>query len=113
MTKILITETIGARCISATSGFQLFNLLNVLLSKNEVIELNFAGVNIFASPFFNNSIGRLYAAYPKDYLDRLIKFNNLTEYGNMLVAKVIENSQSFKTNSNIQAAIDEILKDQE
>ena len=113
MTNILISEKIGERCISAMSGQILFRLISDAINGNDPIFLDFAGVSIFASPFFNHSIGRLYAENSKDELDNLIKIVNLNEVGQLIVSKVIENSQNFKNSKDLSAAIDQILQNQE
>ena len=59
MVKIKLVEFIGENCITIDQGAKVFAKIHPLLAVGNAVELEFEGVQVFASPFFNNAIGKL------------------------------------------------------
>lgn len=102
--KIIVADITGGNAISMQSGSRLYALLYGAMSKSEAVELNFSGVEHFASPFFNASIGLLLKDFSVDLLMEKITINNLPEFGLELVEEVIENAITYY-DSKDQSAI--------
>ncbi len=77
------------------------------------MELDFAGVEIFASPFFNFAIGQLLRDISPDTLNRLLKFSHLNSVGNQILKQVIKNSKRYyAADDATRNAINEIVSQQ-
>ena len=80
------------------------------LKAGEVVEMDFSGVEIFASPFFNTAMGQLLRDISVDDLQRLVVISNLTEDGVSVLNRVIENAKDYYTNPASRKAVDDMLK---
>lgn len=108
--KIVVADITGGNAISMQSGSRLYDLLYGAMSKSESVELDFSGVEHFASPFFNASIGLLLKDFSVDLLMEKITINNLPEFGLELVNEVIENAITYYDSKDRSAkAMQEII----
>lgn len=112
MSIIKIFDVIGPRCISAAHGQQLFDLVNTFYSHGDEVTLDFDEVKLFASPFFNYSIGQLFTMHEEEKLRSTLHLINMNQVGHMIVSKVVENSLAFKSNSDLKETLDKILTQQ-
>ncbi len=55
--KYDIRNLVGENCMTPDEGQQVYNLIYPELVADRPVELDFSGVDIFASPFFNFAIG--------------------------------------------------------
>ena len=93
--KINVRDIIGEHGITLDDGQKIYDQIHPeLLTENE-IELEFEGVTIFASPFFNAAIGQLLKDIKSDDLNRLLKISNITKVGGMVLRRVIENAKEY------------------
>jgi len=104
-----IKDFVGERCITMDSGKRVYELIHPLLKNGESVHLDFEGVRIYASPFFNIAIGQLLKDLKSDDLNRLLKIDGMSNDGNMVLRRVIENSKEYYTNPNSRKAVDEVL----
>jgi len=109
MNIILVKEEIGENAISMQSGSNLYEIISkdILLGKEKVM-LDFSGVNIFASPFFNAGIGLLLRDITIEELQERLNFDNLNPIGKQLLNLVISNAIAFykKDKKNTDEMID-------
>ncbi|MFB2839274.1 STAS-like domain-containing protein [Floridanema evergladense] len=106
-----IYDLIGKACMTPEEGQKVYNLIYPELMANRPVELDFAGVDIFASPFFNFAIGQLLKDISSDTLNRLLKFSHLNAIGKQVLQRVMENSQQYYSNEKIRKAIDEVVSE--
>ncbi len=111
MAVVKIISEIGKNCITLDQGAKLYNRIHPLLKKGENVVLDFQHVEVFASPFFNRSVGRLLEDISPDDLNRLLVVNNLAVTGLDTLKKVIENSKKYYSNPNYKKAVDKTLKE--
>ena len=96
MVKVHVKEIVGANAISMQSGDNLYQIIAPkILNQSEGIELDFSGVELFASPFFNSSIGLLLKDVDIKTLQERMKIINLSKVGSQLLNLVIENAIKF------------------
>ena len=57
--EINIRQDLGENCMTLKQGQSLYDAIYPQLQSGETVELDFMGVRIFASPFFNYAIGQL------------------------------------------------------
>ncbi|KLU25077.1 hypothetical protein EOS_16725 [Caballeronia mineralivorans PML1(12)] len=92
---IFIKDLVGANALTMTDGQKVFDAIHPNLKRDEAVILDFEGVNIFATPFFNAAVGRLLSDLSSDVLrDRLI-FRNLSPLGSSVLRRVIENAKEY------------------
>lgn len=111
--KFKIKELIGTRCIIKEDGQKIYNTIHELLKHGNDVTLDFEGVTQFASPFFNFAIGQLLKDIKKKDLENLLKIENISEIGNQVIERVIENAAQYHGNPNYRKIVDDILKQQE
>jgi len=59
------------------------------------VDLDFSGVTVLASPFFNAAIGQLLRDLSSDQLNRLLKGANLTPVGANVMRQVIAGAKGY------------------
>lgn len=71
--KYDIRNLIGENCMTPDNGQKVYNLIHPELVADRPVKLDFTGVDIFASPFFNFAIGQLLKDFqPEDHYRQLI-----------------------------------------
>jgi len=107
--KILVQELVGENAITLEDGDKIYKNIFPALKSEEKISIDFVGVKVFASPFFNAAIGKLLRDFTTDTLNRLLSFLNLNSVGSDVLKRVIENSKQFYSNPEVQRAIEQTM----
>jgi len=110
--KLDVIAIVGENCITLDDGEKVYALIHTELSAGRAVELDFSGVRVFASPFFNAGIGRLLKDFTSDELNRLVKVSHLNDVGLMVLKRVIENSSRYYNDPDFRKALDEVLMEQ-
>jgi hypothetical protein len=103
---INVKDLVGKNAISMQSGTKLYDKMFPKLVKKEKVELNFEGVSLYASPFFNASVGLLLKDIPIDELMSNMKIEEINDIGRGLLNDVIQNALIFYSE---QSTITEVL----
>lgn len=106
---IMVVDKFGSRCITSQDGQALYNLIYPVLSNSEKVELDFTGVEIFASPFFNYSIGQIFNVLDEGVIRENLHLSGENEIGRIIIERVIENSLSFKDKNAILETISKVF----
>ena len=106
-----VVSLIGKNGITAEHGQRVYDLIHPELKAKQIVELDFDGVQVFASPFFNVAIGQLLSDIEPGDLNRLLKVSNLPPHGIEVLKRVIENSKEYYENGPSRKALDDILKE--
>ena len=109
--KITVFEVIGEFAVATADGQNLYERMIGLLARHETIELDFAGVRVVATPFFNAAVGRLLKDVSPEELHKKISFNNLSAAGQRTLATVVENAKQYYHDPGAREALDKILMD--
>ncbi len=97
--RIKITDIVGSSfCVSSDDGGSVFAKLNEVLNKERDIELDFIGIDMVISAFFNAAIGRLVEKYTVEQIRNRIQFTNLSEEDQELLERVLENAVRYYDN---------------
>ncbi|WP_422881371.1 STAS-like domain-containing protein [Pantoea agglomerans] len=107
---INIREKIGTRCILKDDGQRLFNEIEPSLRDDMDVTLNFDGVSLFASPFFNFSVGQLITSIPENTVKNKLHIQNLDTVGESVMSRVIENASKFHADRDYKKIVDNILE---
>lgn len=111
--KIKIKDIIKKNiAISTDDGVKAREAITNLFDSNDDLEISFDGISMLISHFLNESIGKLYTAYPKskwDKLDSIIYTNISSDDLDLLKTRVIPNYKNSLTDrerfENIQKDI--------
>lgn len=106
-----IYEMTGEYATDAESGQQIYDLIHTPLQANQPVELDFSGVNVFASAFFNFAIGQLLNDVPADRLNQRLQVTNLSHSGSSILNRVLENAKRYYSDTQYQEAVDSVLEE--
>lgn len=109
---IKIKDLVGKNAMTLDDGEAVYSLIHDPLVHGETVELDFDGVEVFASPFFNAGIGRLLGDLNAETLNTKLKFDHLSSFGARVLRRVIENANEYYGASAPQRQeIDRIVHD--
>lgn len=108
---INVFSIVGEFAVAADDGQRMYDEMTDKLGSADLLELDFTGVRVIATPFFNVAIGRLLKDLEPEELKRRVVFKNLVLVGHDVLAKVIENSKQYYHNPAARKALDSILAD--
>lgn len=107
-----IRTLVGKNCMTPEDGQKVYAVTHPELVADRPVDLDFAGVDIFASPFFNFAIGQLLRDIQPERLNRLLAVSNLNPVGKQILRRVIENSKQYYSNEGFRKTVDEVLSEQ-
>lgn len=111
--RIAVTEVAGPNCVTLADGQLVYQKIYPELIAGRHVELNFGGVRVAASPFFNAAIGQLLKDIPSEKLNHLLKVTDLSPAGIDTLKKVIENSRDFYHHERTRKAVTETMSKEE
>ncbi|WP_373540270.1 STAS-like domain-containing protein [Chamaesiphon sp.] len=109
--EINIRQDLGENCMTLKQGQSLYDAIYPQLQSGETVELDFMGVRIFASPFFNYAIGQLLRDLKADRLNELLIIKNLNAVGSNTLELVIENAQRYYSDAKFRHTKDEVIRE--
>ena len=109
--RILVREIVGENAVTLDDGQNIFNQIRPELGRNGPVELDFTGVTVVSSPFFNAAIGQLLKDLPPDELDGQLKVENLITVGQDLLRGVIEGAKRYYSSPDYRAAQTRVLQE--
>jgi hypothetical protein len=110
--KYDVHAIVGNNGMTSQDGQKVYDAIYPELKAGHEIELDFAEVEIFASPFFNFAIGQLLKDIETDTLNQLLKVSHLNSVGKNILKRVIENSKQYYSSPRIRKAIEEVFTEQ-
>lgn len=112
MQQIVVKDIVGENAISMQSGKLFYDEISKPIFSGHIIEADFEGVNIFASPFFNASVGLLLKDIEISILQERLKIHNLNNVGSNVLNLVISNAIKFYEMDEKEISdINDILKE--
>lgn len=103
--QIRVADTVGSIAITANDGDAVRARIARALRGEDTVELNFDGVSIFASPFFNAAIGQLLGEFEAEDLSKRIQATGLTADGAEIMVQVVKNAREFFSNPKARKAV--------
>lgn len=112
--RVIAKEIVGENAISMQSGKNLYEKISRELISGGSVEIDFSGVKIFASPFFNASIGLLLKDINIDELQKRLSIINLSAVDRHLLNHVIANAiEYYKVETKIAETLEDIGKNKD
>ncbi|CAG1020967.1 hypothetical protein MTYM_00660 [Methylococcales bacterium] len=110
--KIKVKELVGENAMTLDDGEAIYNRIHGPLVEGQTVELDFEGVEVFSSPFFNAGVGRLLADLRPEALKTGLKIEHLSDFGQRVLRRVIDNAKEYYAASpDHRHAIDRIVQD--
>lgn len=97
--RIQVRDVVGENAMTLDDGRAIFRNIHEPLLHGRDVELDFEGVKVFASPFFNAGIGALLADLQAEDLNSHLKIIHISDSGSQVLRRVIENAKSFYSSS--------------
>lgn len=108
--KLMVYEIIhGEDAITMEDGRSVNNRIYPELKAGREVDLDFSGVSVFASPFFNTAIGQLLRDMSSDELNRLLKVSGLSAVGMNIMRQVITNAKRYYSEPDYRRVLTEVL----
>ena len=116
MSKVIKISSITTMAMTEDAGMQLRNEMCKAIQQEESVVLDFEGIELFATPFFNASIGYFVMQLsPDKYQDR-VNVKNLSDLGRETYSHSYQNAVSVYENKTDLEMIGKItmetIKDQ-
>ena len=108
--KISVFERVSLAAVDFDDGKALLEEIRPHLNAGEVVELDFEGIQIYASPFFNGSVGILVSELAPKPLSQCVKLVNLNQEGETIANLSIENAKTMndpEKQKRLAAALEE------
>jgi hypothetical protein len=109
---IKVVSAVGENCITVEDGERVYQAIHPELSCGHDVTLDFTGVSVFASPFFNAAIGQLLRDVPAESLQSHLHVVGLSAYGNHVLGRVIDNAKRYYTNPHFRDSVEKVLAEQ-
>lgn len=106
-----IYEITGEYATDANTGQQVYDLIHPKLADNQPVKLDFAGVQVFASAFFNFAIGQLLKDLSPEILNDLLDIEELSLNGRSVLQRVIDNAKRYYSDTPYQEAVDTVMEE--
>jgi len=92
MKRLVVRDLTGPTCLSPEKGQRVFRVVEPDVAAGHQVELDFTGVDLFATPFFNLSIGQLLRDLDPAYLRGRLHVVNLNEVGQDTYSRAWDNA---------------------
>ncbi|MCK9377443.1 MAG: STAS-like domain-containing protein [Syntrophobacterales bacterium] len=93
--KIFVHQVVGDHCLTVADGRRLYKHFIPELQAAREVELDFSGVCVIGSPFFNSSLDFLLRDFEMEELRRLVKVSNLDSQAQAVLKRVVKNCNLY------------------
>lgn len=108
---VKVHDIVGENAITLEDGQAVYDLIAPALAAGQPVTVNFSGVQVFASPFFNAAFGQLLRNAKASDLNRLLAINHLNPTGLDVLRRVIENAKQYYSSPDYRAAQEQVLRE--
>lgn len=98
MSKTIKINAITPMAMTEDAGLQLRKEMNEVIQKEESLVLDFQGIELFATPFFNASIGYFVMTLSPEKYKEYVKVINLSDLGKETYGHSYQNAVSVYEN---------------
>lgn len=109
----LFDEVGGDAAISVNDGDAVFQKIDMAISHQIPVVLDFQNINLIITAFLNACIGQLYSKYTSEQLTKYLTLENIKPENNYLFNKVIKRAKEYFSNpSDFDKSVIEVLGDE-
>lgn len=95
MKIIKVKDVVGATAVGPREGATLREAVDCCLSDGHSVTVDFEGVKVFASPFFNYGLAALLKTYGADDLRRRLRVTNLDGFGKRILKRSMDQAKIY------------------
>jgi len=110
--ELMISHVIdGNTAIAPSKGEKVHEEIRQALMRNEVVYLDFSGMELMTTAFLNSAIGQLYSEFSTELLRSFLKIRYISQGDAVLLKKVTDTAKLYYSNpedfeGNINKRID-------
>lgn len=108
--RVSVKGIVGDSALTLEDGQKIYPLIKRELEHRRAIELDFSGVTLFASLFFNAAFGQLLKDFNPDFLNKLITIHGLSDAGLETMRRSIANAKQFYGSPDFRRTQTEVLR---
>jgi hypothetical protein len=112
MMMLNVVSITGENCITVEDGEQVYQIIHPEIFNKHDVTLDFNGVEVFASPFFNAAIGQLLRDIQLEQIQTYLHITGLSDHGNHILKRVLANAQKYYSNPHFKNAVEKVLAEQ-
>lgn len=110
--RVAVHDVTGDNAVLRAKGQELYDQIYPALLAGSEVNVDFAGVKVFSSPFLNVAVGQLLRDIAPETLNRLLHFENITPAGVNALRVVISSAKEYYSDEQTALAIDEAVSDE-
>ena len=99
--NISIKEITGPYCGEYSDGEKVYERISGPLKKEELVTLEFSGIDILSSSFFNGSIAKLFLDFPSDFLLEHLSIVGMKKIDRYVLNRVVRAAENIKENVSV------------
>jgi STAS-like domain of unknown function (DUF4325) len=107
-----IYDITGKMATDSESGQAVHDIILPYLQKGQAVDLDFTGVEIFATLFFNCAIGQLLANVPIEEIRTLLHTHGLSKDGQSIMEKAINYAARYYSDEKYRKAVDQVFEEE-
>ncbi|MCA9469883.1 MAG: STAS-like domain-containing protein [Nitrospira sp.] len=93
---IFVKEITGPYCGEYTEGEKVYQVIASHLKNNDFLTLDFSGIDILSSSFFNGSLAKLFLDFPTDFLLNRLSIVGMKKIDRYVLNRVVREAKNIK-----------------
>lgn len=108
--RVEVKQLVGDAALTLEDGLKLYSVIKPQLTNGQQVDIDFSGITLYASLFFNAAIGQLLKDFRPESLNTLLTIENLNAFGLDTMKRSIENAKRFYASEDFRKAQSEVLR---
>lgn len=108
--RVSVRDIASEYPMTLDEGAIVYERIAPALKSGQEVVLDFAGVEVFGTPFFNAAIGELTRDLTVEEVNRLLHLENLSPLGHQTIQIVLEDAREYYTDPACRAAVDAVIR---
>jgi hypothetical protein len=109
--RYTVNEITGPFAIAPDNGQKLYDQIHPVLLSGEPVELDFDGIKVYASAFFNFAVGQLLKDLSSDALNSQLSIIGLDANAQNILRRVIDNAKRYYSEPTYQQAVNSVMEE--
>lgn len=94
--RVKIRDIIGSEtALAPSTGEPVHSYIHKELRNQNIVELDFSGMDVMTTAFLNAAIGQLYAEFDSTYLNKYLRIEEISDSDLILLKKVIKAAKDY------------------
>ena len=106
MLRIITSDT----CITHQDGDAIHNIIDAVLKKGDLVELDLSQVKAIASPYLNAAVGQLFKNHNRETIENKLTLVGLSPDSKRTVQLVMKNADRYYNDKKYRRSLDSVMK---